>query len=62
MQKQMNRIKDKCLMYQESNDLKKLQIKQFHNLLNKLIDEKRITLDEIGEYIVKKRVAKANLK
>lgn len=61
LQKQLNRIRKKCLMYQEANDLKKLQIQQFHKLLVKLYSEDRITVGEIREFTVRKKAAKETL-
>ena len=61
LQKQLNRIRKKCLMYQEANDLKKLQIQQFNKLLIKLYSEDRITVAEIREFTVRKKVAKQTL-
>jgi hypothetical protein len=57
-QRKITRLKEKCIAIQKSNDLRKYQISRFHDLLDKLLKEKRITKSEIYEYIVKKRVVK----
>ena len=55
LQKEINLLHLFCNMYRESNNARKRQIRQFHNFLNFLLAEKRITKDEIKLFIKNKK-------
>lgn len=54
LQKIINRLRSNCITLGESNRLRKKQIHQFHLLLDKLLQENRITKEEISQFIHKK--------
>lgn len=62
LQKDINRIKKRCDEYQIANTLRKYQISQFNLLIKKLLNEGRITKEEIAEYICRKEEAKTIIK
>lgn len=50
-QKKINRLKETCSMYQQSNDLKKQQILSYKLLLKELLNKGQITKKDIEKYI-----------
>lgn len=52
-EKRINHLRKQCSVLNKSNIRRKKQITQFHNLLSKFLDEKRITKEEIAKFIFK---------
>lgn len=58
LQKDINRLRKTCTKLGESNKLRKYQIKQFNIFIKKLLEENRITKDEISQFMDKKENVK----
>lgn len=54
LQLKINELRKKCATYENSSAKRKHQITQFNNLIRKLIKEKRITPEEVGEFVKSK--------
>ncbi len=57
-QKDINRLRKKCITLNHINSLRKHQITQFNMLVKKLLDENRITKEEVGVFIKSKKEIK----
>ena len=53
-QKKINRLRNTCTSLMISNKNRKHQISQYNLFIKKLLSEKRITKEEISEYMNKK--------
>jgi hypothetical protein len=60
-QKDINRLKKMCNDYRIINNLRKKQITQFNNFIGKLLKEKRITKDEIKQFMERKQDVKKTI-
>ena len=54
LQKDINRLKKRCKDLNDSNILKKHQIRQFDTFIKILLKNERITKDEISQFMEKK--------
>ena len=61
LSKDINRIKDKLDKERKMNMLRKHQIKLYDKFLKKLINEGRISKNELEDYMPKKKEAKNKL-
>ena len=57
-QKKINRLIKYCTTITESNKLRKIQITQYRNFIQKLLNENRITKEEHSEFIKNKKYNK----
>ncbi len=55
LQRDLNRVKETCNKFRKSNDDRKKQITDLSKFLDKLLKEERITKEEIGEFLKKRR-------
>lgn len=55
LQRDINRLRKTCTELSESNRLRKHQITQFNTFIKKLLKEGRISIDEISQFMNKKR-------
>lgn len=60
LHKDIHRLRKRCDDYRKANESRRLQIKAYASLLDKLLNEKRITKKEIGEFIHKKQMSSVN--
>lgn len=51
-QKKINRLKKTCALYQNANDQKKKQLFEYNLLFRHLIEQGRLTEEEVKRYIV----------
>lgn len=54
LSKIINRLRHNCIILDKSNRLRKYQIQQFNLFITKLLQENRITKEEISQFIHKK--------
>lgn len=54
LQKDINRLRETCTVLNESNKLRKYQISRFNCLVKKLLNENRLTVEELREFMDKK--------
>ena len=59
-EEKIERLRKRVKDLEEINSLRKYQLSQFHNLMDTLIQDGKITKDEIHKFIVKKRIVKLN--
>jgi 3-oxoacyl-[acyl-carrier-protein] synthase III len=55
LQKDVIRLRKKCIEFQRGLENKKEALRQFSALIKKLLSENRITKEEIGEFLKKKK-------
>jgi polyhydroxyalkanoate synthesis regulator phasin len=60
LQKDINRLRKRCKELNDSNTLRKHQIKQFDAFIKVLIKDGRINKEEIAKFMSKKDVTKIN--
>ena len=60
-QKEINRLNKFSTDYMQSNNIRKHQLTQLNLFIKKLLEEKRITVDELKPYCPKKKVVKSKI-
>jgi hypothetical protein len=55
LQRDLNRVKETCKRLDRINKLRKFQIAQYDLFVKKLLKEKRITVNEVSEFIKNKK-------